>query len=73
LTEETCPSAALSTTDPTCCPITNPGHRGGKPATNRLSYGTAFFYLAREYKLFRTVGRFRNNFIFLLYRNMHLW
>jgi hypothetical protein len=22
-------------------PDTNPGHRGGKPATNRLSYGTA--------------------------------
>jgi hypothetical protein len=39
--EETCPSAALSTTNPTCCPDANPGHRGGKPATNRLSYGTA--------------------------------
>jgi hypothetical protein len=23
-------------------PGTNPGRRGGKPATNRLSYGTAF-------------------------------
>jgi hypothetical protein len=38
--EKTCPSAALSTTNPTCCPDANPG-RGGKPATNRLSYGTA--------------------------------
>jgi hypothetical protein len=30
---------------PLCSPQTpeaNPGHRGGKPATNRLSYGTAF-------------------------------
>jgi hypothetical protein len=39
--EETCPSAALSTTNPTCCPDANPGRRGGKLATNRLSYGTA--------------------------------
>jgi hypothetical protein len=36
--EKTCPSAALSTTNPTFCL----GHRGGKPVTNRLSYGTAF-------------------------------
>jgi hypothetical protein len=33
----------LSTTNPTCCPDVNPGRRGGKPATNRLSYGTAIF------------------------------
>jgi hypothetical protein len=26
----------------TCCPDANPGCRGGKPATNRLNYGTAF-------------------------------
>jgi hypothetical protein len=39
--EKTYPSAALSTTNPTCCPGANPGRRGGKPATNRLSYGTA--------------------------------
>jgi hypothetical protein len=32
---KTCPSAALSTTDPTCCPYANPGSRGGKPASNR--------------------------------------
>jgi hypothetical protein len=41
--EKTCPSAALSTTNPTCCQDANPGRRGGKPATNRLSYGTAIF------------------------------
>jgi hypothetical protein len=40
--EKTCPNAALSTTNPTCCPDANPGRRGGKPATNRLSYGMAF-------------------------------
>jgi hypothetical protein len=40
-TEKTCPSASLSTTNPTCCPDAIPGHRGEKPATNRLSYGTA--------------------------------
>jgi hypothetical protein len=41
--EKTCPSAALSTTNPTWPdPGANPGHRGGKPATNRLSYGAAF-------------------------------
>jgi hypothetical protein len=33
-------NAALSTTNSTCCPDTNPGRRGGKAATNRLSYGT---------------------------------
>jgi hypothetical protein len=32
---------AMSTTKPTCCPDENLGRRGGKPATNRLSYGTA--------------------------------
>jgi hypothetical protein len=26
---------------PHTCPAANPGLRGGKPATNRLSYGTA--------------------------------
>jgi hypothetical protein len=37
---KTCPSASLSTTNPTCCPDANPGRRGGKPASNRLSYDT---------------------------------
>jgi hypothetical protein len=39
--EKTCPSASLSTTNPTCCPDSKPDRRGGNPATNRLSYGTA--------------------------------
>jgi hypothetical protein len=41
--EKTFPSATLSTTNPTWPdPGSNPGCRGGKPATNRLSYGAAF-------------------------------
>jgi hypothetical protein len=41
--EKTRPSVTLSTTDPTWPdPGSNPGRRGGKPATNCLSYGTAF-------------------------------
>jgi hypothetical protein len=40
--EKTCPSATLSTTNPIWPgPGLNPGRRGGKPATNRLSYGAA--------------------------------
>jgi hypothetical protein len=41
--EKTCPSAILSTTNPTWPdPGSNPGRRGGKPATNRLSYSAAY-------------------------------
>jgi hypothetical protein len=40
--EKTCPSATWSTTNPTWPELgSNPGRRGGKSATNRLSYGTA--------------------------------
>jgi hypothetical protein len=40
--EKTRPSATLSTTNPTWPdPRSNPGRRGGKPGTNRLSYGAA--------------------------------
>jgi hypothetical protein len=40
--ENTCPSATLSTTNPTWLdPGLNPDRHGGKPATNRLSYGAA--------------------------------
>jgi hypothetical protein len=40
--EETCPSAALSTTDPTCRgPGATPGRRCSTPATDLLSYGAA--------------------------------
>jgi hypothetical protein len=41
--EKTCPTDALSTTDPTWFdPGWNPDRRGGKPATYGLSYGTTF-------------------------------
>jgi hypothetical protein len=40
---ETLPSATLSTTNPTWIdPGANPGLRGERPATNRLSHGTAY-------------------------------
>jgi hypothetical protein len=39
---KTCPSATLSTTNPTWTDLeSNPFFRGEKPATNRLSHGTA--------------------------------
>jgi hypothetical protein len=45
--KKTFPSAALSTTNPTCCPNANPGRHSGKSATNRLSYGTALYKSSR--------------------------
>jgi hypothetical protein len=41
--KKACSNATLSTINPTWPDLgSNPGRRGGKPATNRLSYGTAF-------------------------------
>jgi hypothetical protein len=41
---KTCPSATLSTTNPTwIVPGANPGLRGERPATDDLSHGTALF------------------------------
>jgi hypothetical protein len=43
--EKTCPSATLSTTNPTWPDLgSNPGRSGEKPATNHLSYGTAHLF-----------------------------
>jgi hypothetical protein len=40
--EKTCPTAILSTTNPLWPDLgSNPARRGGKPTTNRLSYGSA--------------------------------
>jgi hypothetical protein len=40
---KTCPSASLSTTNPTWTdPGSNTGLRGERPAPNRLNHGTAF-------------------------------
>jgi hypothetical protein len=42
----TCPSATLSTRNPTWTdPGSNPGLGGERPATNRLSHGMAFVYV----------------------------
>jgi hypothetical protein len=43
---EILPNATLSTTNPTWPDVgSKPGRRGGKQATNRLSYGTAHVYI----------------------------
>jgi hypothetical protein len=43
LLEENLPQRHFFPPNPTWPdPGSNPGHRGGKPATNRLSYGAAF-------------------------------
>jgi hypothetical protein len=55
--EKNCPSVTLSTTNPTWPdPGSNPGRHGGKPATNRLSYGMAknninFVFILQKYKM----------------------
>jgi hypothetical protein len=51
---ENLPSATLSTTNPTWIdPGANPGLRGERPATNRLSHGTAYcpFYSSYIFQL----------------------
>jgi hypothetical protein len=66
--DKTCPSAALSTTNPTW-PETgsNLGHCGVKPRTNRLSYGTTTY---RALLLYRNVQRHEFFSHFLLpYKN----
>jgi hypothetical protein len=46
--EKTCCSPTLSTTNPTWPdPGANPGRSGGKPATNRFSYGAASFIVVK--------------------------
>jgi hypothetical protein len=45
---KTCPSATLSSTNPTWTdPGSNPGLRSGRPAANRLSHGTALCVVLR--------------------------
>jgi hypothetical protein len=44
--EKTCPTATFSTTNSTWIdPGSNPGRRGGNPATHRLIYGAASYWL----------------------------
>jgi hypothetical protein len=47
----------LSTIKPTCCSDANPGRRGGKPATNRLIYGTAEGPIKYSHVRIRPAGR----------------
>jgi hypothetical protein len=48
---KTCPSATLSTTNPTWTdPGSNPGLLSGRPEANRLSHGTALYYLTKKCK-----------------------
>jgi hypothetical protein len=57
---ENLPQSTLSTTNPTWPDLgSNPGRRGGKPATNRLSYGTAIVCLIwqRVQNLYETIRR----------------
>jgi hypothetical protein len=47
--EKTCSNATLSTTNPTWPDVgSDPGRRGGKPATNRLIYGRALKEIVTE-------------------------
>jgi hypothetical protein len=49
---KTCPSATLSTTNPTWTdPGSKPGLRSGRPATNRLSHDTAILTLTCRIRL----------------------
>jgi hypothetical protein len=63
---KTCPSATLSTTNPTWTdPGSNPGLRVGRQTTNRLSHGTELGYdVASMSKNIPTFPR-QNIFIFL--------
>jgi hypothetical protein len=52
---KTCPSATLSTTNPTWTDAgSNPGLRGERPKTNRLSHGTAIFTVFHVGRIFVT-------------------
>jgi hypothetical protein len=49
---EICPTATLSNINPTWPdPGSNPGRRGGKPATNRLSRGKAVYFFGYSFKV----------------------
>jgi hypothetical protein len=60
--EKTCPSTTLSTTNPTWRdPCSNPGRRGRKPMTDRLSYETAVS-CSYSYNNFTIAGQ--NDYLF---------
>jgi hypothetical protein len=54
---QTCPSATLSTTNPTWTdPGSNPGLRSGRPAANRLTHGTGKIWLTYPTSTIWTAG-----------------
>jgi hypothetical protein len=64
--DKICHSATLCTTNPTWTDRgSNLGRRSGKPATNRLSYGTAFEYLCPLHLNYPRVNQHCDSFIFL--------
>jgi hypothetical protein len=66
--EKTWPSATLSTINPTCLdPGSNPGRRGGKSATNRLSYFAALNCTYVDYRSFQAFLLFVICIALLLY------
>jgi hypothetical protein len=73
--EETCTSATLSTTNPTWPDMeSNPGRRGGKPATNRLSYGKALPLILKELPPSTSIllyPNFKSHAIFCLNEALH--
>jgi hypothetical protein len=77
--EKTRPSATLSSTNPTWPDAgSNPGRRGGKPATNRLSYGAALLGISMRSFITAEVAKnqywsnLRTHYLKLLYFH-HTW
>jgi hypothetical protein len=70
-----CPSATLSTTNPTWTdPGTNPGLRGGRPAANRLSHGTSLdMKLLRIHFLLQMKANSRDIYIYFRERILLQW
>jgi hypothetical protein len=70
--EKTCPSATLSTTN---SKWPDPGRRGGKPATNRLGYGTASACtkLSPEHTSIYNYSKFHFNIILSPTRRFYKW
>jgi hypothetical protein len=73
------PVPICSPQTPHACPDANPGHGGGKPATNRLSYSTAstlrcFYNLCFLLSfLFVIISKYTNYFFFCDFRERNTW
>ena len=65
---KTCPSATLSTTNPTLTDSgSNPGLRDGRPATNRLSHGTALhIFIKRLFVELNGISNFNSVLVSLI-------